>query len=255
MNDRVMAVCSATFREAVRDKVLLTVVLFAVGMVLGSRVLGWLSIEDELKMVQDFSLSGISLLALFLAMLIGAGSLSREVERRTVYTVLSRTCRRGEFIVGKFLGLVGVFWCCVIGSTAVLAIWVTVWGGSIGAPLVAALIGLLLETLVLTSVALFLGSLAAPAIASVGTFVFYLAGHGTEAMRELTSEGRNPDYATLFEILYRVIPNLENVSFISATTSGNPVNWGDLGFGAVSALCWTVAFLAGAAFLFGRREF
>src|SRR6185295_10188787 len=86
MRDRVAVVASATFREAVRDRVLFIVLAFAAALILGSRVLGWLSIEDELKMIQDWSLSGMSLLVLLLAMLVGAGSIAREVARRTVYT-------------------------------------------------------------------------------------------------------------------------------------------------------------------------
>jgi ABC-type transport system involved in multi-copper enzyme maturation permease subunit len=255
MTTRTSAIAIATFREAVRDKLLLLVVVFAVGMVLFSRVLGWLSVEDELKMVQDFSLSGMSVLALFLAMLVGAGSLAREVERRTVYTVLTRTATRTEFILGKFVGLVWVFWLCLLGAGSVLALWVLTWGGHVGEALIAAMIGLLLETVVLTAVALFLGALSAPAIASVGTFAFYLVGHGTEALRELTEQGKNPDFAAAFALLYRILPNLENVNFINATTSGRPVDWPSLGFGAIYVLCWTAALLAGAVVMFRRRQF
>jgi ABC-type transport system involved in multi-copper enzyme maturation permease subunit len=231
------------------------VVVFAIGLVLFSRVLGWLSVEDEVKMVQDFSLTGMSLLSLFLAMLVGANSLAREVERRTVYTVLTRTGTRTEFILGKFAGLVAVFWICLLGAGLVLGLWVMTWGGSVGGALIAAMIGLLLESVVLTAVALFLGTLAAPAIASVGTFAFYLIGHGTEALRELTSDGKNPDFAAVYALLYRVLPNLENVNFINATTSGRPVDWGSLGAGALYVACWTAALLAGAIVLFRRRQF
>ena len=255
MSDRVRAVAGATFREAVRDRVLIVVVLFAVALVLFSRVLGWLSVEDELKMVQDFSLSGISLLALFLAMLIGAGSLAKEVERRTVYTVLTRQCARGEFIVGKFVGLVSVFWLCILGASACLAVWVLAWGGAVGEGIAAAVIGILLEVLVLTSVALFLGSLTAPAIASVGTIAFYFVGHSTEALRELTTDGRDPGFGAVMDVLYRLVPNLENLNFINHTTSAKAVMWGDVGLASVYALVWAAAFLLGAVLLFRRRQF
>jgi len=255
MSGRATAIAVATFREAVRDKLLLLVVVFAIGVVLFSRVLGWLSVEDELKMVQDFSLSMMSLLALFLAMLVGASSLAREVERRTVYTVLTRTATRTEFILGKFVGLVWVFWLCLLGAGAVLALWVLTWGGAPGQALIAAMVGLLLETVVLTAVALFLGALSAPAIAAVGTFAFYVVGHGTEALRELTEQGRSPEFAAVYKLLYRVLPNLENVNFINATTSGRPVDWEALGFGALYVLCWTAALLAGAVVMFRRRQF
>ncbi len=255
MRDRVGIVACATFREAVRDRVLLTVVLFAVAMVLGSRVLAVVSDEMTLKVVQDLSLSGVSILAMLLAMLVGAGSLAREVERRTVYTVLSRDCGRGEFVVGKYVGLVGVTWLCVLGAGVFVALWVMVWGGSVGAPLVAAIVGVLLEVLVLTSVALFLGALSAPAIASVGTLAFYVVAHATEALRDLTAGDRDPGFREGFRILYLVVPNLENVNFLNLTTVERPVPWGDVGLGALSTLCWSAAFLAAAALLFRRRQF
>jgi ABC-type transport system involved in multi-copper enzyme maturation permease subunit len=248
-------VAKATFLEAVRDRVLLVSVAFAVGMMLFSRVLGWLSLEDTLKMVQDFSLSGLSVLALLLAMLVGAQSLAREVERRTIYTVLSRDCTRTEFVLGKFAGLVAVFWLVLLGGAVFQALWVTVWGGSVGGALVAATLGILCETLVLTAVALLLGALANPAIASVGTLAFYLCGHATEALRELASKDGGTDLAGVFEVIYRVVPNLENVNFINHTTSGRPVEWASLGLGALTMGVWSAVFLAGATYLFRRRQF
>jgi len=254
MSDRVRALARATWLEAIRDRVLFVVVLFAVGLVLFSRVLGWLSVEDPLKMVQDFSLSGMSLLGLFLAMLVGAYHLAREVERRTAATLLSRAVGRGQFILGKYLGLVGVFWTCLAGAGACVALWLLCWGGSLSLALLAAVLGLLLESLLLTAVALFLGSLTNATVAAVGTFAFYVAAHSTEALRELVAVGLNPEFSGLYAVLYRLVPNLEDVNFINGTTAGAPVAWGDLGLGAVSVLCWTVVFLVGAVALFRRRE-
>ncbi len=257
MSDRILVVARGTLLEAIRDRVLLIVVLFAAAMVLGSRVLGWLSIEDELKMVQDFSLTGLSLQSLFLAMLVGAGSLAREMERRTVYTVLTRQCSRAEFILGKFVGLVMVFWLCLFGAALLLAVWIIAWHdfGAIRPAFFAAIVGLAMETVVLTAVALFLGALAAPALASVGVFAFYLVGHGTEAMRELTSGGRSPEFGQIYEAMYLVLPNLENLNFINMTTMDRPVDWGSLGMAAGSAGAWTVILLVGATILFERRQF
>src|SRR6185436_18721113 len=122
-------------------------------------------------------------------------------ERRTVYTVLSRDCGRGEFVLGKFAGLVGVFWCCIAGMALILFAWVAVWGGSVGAPLIAAVCGLAAEAVVLTAVALFLGTLSNPALASAGTLAFYVIAHSTEALRDLTANGRDPGFAAAFKVL------------------------------------------------------
>ncbi|MCE9638411.1 MAG: ABC transporter permease [Planctomycetes bacterium] len=255
MRDRIAVVAKATFLEAVRDRVLLVSAAFALGLMLFSRVLGWLSLEDTLKMVQDFSLSGLQVLGLLLAMLIGAQSLAREVERRTIYTVLSRDCTRTEFVIGKYVGLVAVAWAVLLVCGAFQCIWVVIWGGSIGGAIAAAILGVLCETLALMSVALLLGALANPSIASVGTLCFYFAGHATEALRDLTQGDRGQDMKGVFQIIYRIVPNLENVNFINHTTSGRPVDWTHLGFGAATMVVWAVVFLAGAAALFRRRQF
>ena len=257
MRDRVGVVAAATYREAVRDRVLLIVLAFAAAMILGSRVLGWISVEDELKMVKDFSLSGIGWLVALLAMLIGAGSIAREVERRTVYTVLSRDCGRGEFVLGKFTGLLCVFWTCIGGMALVLFAWVAVWGGfgSIDSRMVAAVVGLACEAIPLTAVSLFLGTLCSPALAASGTLAFYLVAHRTEALREMTADGRSPEFAAAYRVLYPVLPNLENVNFINAVTSGKPVAWSALGLGAATVALWAAAFLTGAIVLFRRRQF
>lgn len=255
MRARIPVVAQATFREAVRDRVLLTVVFFVLGLVLFSRVLGWLSIEDELKMVQDFSLSGLNLLGLFLAMSVGAFSVAREVERRTIYTVLSRDLRRSELVLGKFAGLCAVFWVCLTASAAVLVAWLSLWGGGPSEALLAAVVGLLVEAMFLTAVAMFLGCLAGPVLAAAGTLCLYLVGHSTEALRELTQEGMSSDFAPVYTVLYRLLPNLEDVNFINGTTSGFPVFWQDLGLGALSVGCWTALFLVGTVALMRRKEF
>jgi ABC-type transport system involved in multi-copper enzyme maturation permease subunit len=255
MRDRVAVLARATFLEAMRDKMLLVIALFAIGMVLFSRVLGWLSIEDELKMVQDFSLSGLSCLGLFLAMLVGAFSVAKEVERRTLYPLLSRDVTRGEFLLGKYLGLVGATWACLAGAGAALLVWIALWGGAIGGALLAALLGLMCESLLLVAVALFLGTLTAPPIAALGTCGFALAARSTEALRELASSGQVADRAELWSLLYRLVPNTEDVNFINATTAGLPIHWEQLLYGATAMALWSVAFLGGAVLLFKRREF
>jgi ABC-type transport system involved in multi-copper enzyme maturation permease subunit len=251
----VLVVARATFLEAGRDRGLLVSVAFAVALALFSRVLGWLSLEDTLKMVQDFSLTGLLVLAILLAMLVGAQSLAREVERRTIYTVLSRDCTRGEFLLGKYAGLVAVTWTAVLAAAAFAVAWIALNGGAPTAAVGAAVLGILAETLVLIAMALLLGSLASPTIASVGVLIFTLCFHATGALLELTSGDRNKDMKPVFDVVQAVVPNLQNVNFINGTTSGRPVEWGTLGLGTVQMILWSAAFLLVAGSLFRRRQF
>src|SRR5437588_11841170 len=104
---RVLAIASNTFREAVRDRVLYNLIAFALLMVGASVLVGQISIGIERNVLINLGLTAISLFGIVIAIFIGIGLVSKEIDKRTLYTILSRPVRRWEFILGKFWGLVG----------------------------------------------------------------------------------------------------------------------------------------------------
>src|SRR5258705_10133037 len=99
-------VAVAVFKESVRDKVLYNLVFFAVLLITVSYLLGQLTAGQDIKIIKDLGLAAISIFGLFIAVFIGIGLVSKEVDRRSIYSLLSKPIRREEFIVGKYLGLV-----------------------------------------------------------------------------------------------------------------------------------------------------
>src|SRR5919204_1471564 len=94
------------FRESVRDKVLYNLVLFAVLLIAASYMLGQLTAGQDVKIIKDLGLAATSMFGLFIAVFIGIGLVSKEVERRSIYSLLAKPIRREEFLLGKYLGLV-----------------------------------------------------------------------------------------------------------------------------------------------------
>ena len=107
MNHRITCIASNTFREAVRDRVLYNLIAFAVLLSGAAILVGQISIDIERLVVINLGLTAVSLFGVVIAIFIGIGLVSKEIEKRTLYTVLSRPVRRWEFIVGKFFGLAG----------------------------------------------------------------------------------------------------------------------------------------------------
>src|SRR5918999_617591 len=95
------------FRDSVRDKVLYSIVAFAVLLMAVSYLIGQLTAGEDLKIIKDLGLAAMSMFGLFIAVFIGIGLIAREIDRRSIYAVLAKPVRRHEFIVGKYLGLVG----------------------------------------------------------------------------------------------------------------------------------------------------
>ena len=102
---RLWALCVNTFREAVRDRVLHSILFFAVGVVIFSLALKEVTIGDQAKVVRSIGQSGIDFFASVIAMFLGISSIWKELEKKTIYTLLSKPIPRWMFLLGKYCGL------------------------------------------------------------------------------------------------------------------------------------------------------
>ncbi|MEM1417789.1 MAG: ABC transporter permease subunit [Myxococcota bacterium] len=102
---RIYAITVNTFREAVRDRVLLGVVAVASAVLLFTLALGELSLEQEARVIEDIGLASISLFSVAVAVFLGSSLLYKEIDRKTLYVILPKPVRRWEFLTGKLFGI------------------------------------------------------------------------------------------------------------------------------------------------------
>jgi ABC-type transport system involved in multi-copper enzyme maturation permease subunit len=252
----VLVVAANTFREVGRDRLFHLVGGLVTAFVLFAWVLGWLNPEEseQTRHLVDFGLAGVNVFGLLMAALMGSALLRREMERRTLYTVLSREVTRGGFVAGKYLGLVAVFAAGLGIVAAVLLGYFSLFGATPGLPLLAAIYGNLLEIAVLTAVSVLFGSFTTPALAAVGTVTAWFAGHATGTLLEYVELTENESLRPFFEFLYYALPNFSFFDLREGAAFGDPVRFGDLGIATVYAVVWVLVLVAGAAGLFRRRE-
>lgn len=105
MMGRIAAIATHTFKEAVRDRILVLFVMFAFAMMAASTLLSWLTVGSELKIVTDLGLGALALFGTMIAIFIGITLVHKEVEKKTIYAVLAKPVARWEFLVGKYCGL------------------------------------------------------------------------------------------------------------------------------------------------------
>jgi len=169
MNTRIAAIASNTFREAVRDRVLYNLIAFALLIVGAALLVGQVSIGIERIVLVNLGLTAISLFGMVIAIFIGIGLVSKEIEKRTLYTVLSRPVRRWEFILGKFFGLTGTLavntFFMAVGFFAALLYLAHAFQWS-DTSLLVALYFIMLEFVILTALALFFSSFSSPLLSA-----------------------------------------------------------------------------------------
>jgi len=255
---RISAIARNAFREAVRDRVLYNLVFFVLILTGASIFIGELSGGQERKVIVDLGLSSMLLFGVFIAIFVGVGLVYKEIERRTIYAVFSKPVARGEFLVGKYLGLcltllVNVL---VMGVGVSLALLYVSGGWDPLIPTIwPAVLLIYMELMLLTAVALLFSSFSSPALSALLTFMVFVIGHFSADLKSLAVSLGSTGARALFTGLYYVLPNLSNYSFITPAAHGRAPSAGFVFATALYALVYIAVILAGATLVFSRRNF
>lgn len=252
---RIGAVASNTFREAVRDKVLYSILFFAVLLLLGSLAMHEVALGDREKVVRGVGLGGISVVGAIIAIFLGVGLVWKEIDRKTIYTLASKPVPRWQILLGKYCGL----WATLAVEVAILTLMYTVIiGYQQGVPwsgVYVAMGALMLELTLVTAFATLFSTFASPFSASAYTLCVYVIGHFADDLYTFGQASDNPAFRSLTLALYRIVPNLGMFNLRSEAVHHVVVPAAELAWTAAYGLGYTAAVLAVAMMVFERRDF
>jgi ABC-type transport system involved in multi-copper enzyme maturation permease subunit len=255
---RTVAIARNAFREAVRDRVLYNLVIFALLLIAGAIYLGELSAGQESKVIVDLGLSAMLLFGVFIAIFVGVGLVYKEIERRTLYAILSKPIARSQFLLGKYLGLCLTLFVNVLimGVGVSLALIYVRRGWD---PLVfkiwPAILLIYVELMIVTGVALLFSTFSSPALSALLTFFVFIIGHFSADLKTLGNSAGSVAARWLFRSLYYGLPNLSNYSVITTAAHGYVPELRGLAVSIAYAIAYIVVLLAAATLVFNRRNF
>ena len=256
MNHRVYCIAANTFREAVRDRVLYNLIAFALLLTGAAVLVGQISIDIERLVVINLGLTAVSLFGLVIAIFIGIGLVSKEIEKRTLYTVLSRPVRRWEFIAGKFFGLSGT----LVVNTFLMAIGVFSALLYVSHPLqgsdarvLLALYFIVLQFVIVIALALFFSSFSSPLLSAVFTFSLFVIGTFAEDLRGFAAMAHGITRWLATAAAY-LIPNFSALNVIRQVSHGEALGRKLVVYNTAYALTYALTVLAGATLVFERRS-
>src|SRR5256884_1018600 len=222
MSMRLVHIASNTFREAVRDRVLYNLIAFALLLSGAAILVGQISIDIERLVVINLGLTAISLFGIVIAIFIGIGLVSKEIEKRTLYTVLSRPVRRWEFIVGKFFGLAGTLFVntffMAMGVFGAL-LYVSHHFQKADAWVLVALYCIILEFVIITALALLFSSFSSPLLSAVFAFSLFVVGSFAEDLRGFAAMTKGVTRWLATGAAY-LIPHFSALNVISSVAPG-----------------------------------
>jgi ABC-type transport system involved in multi-copper enzyme maturation permease subunit len=249
------AVALNTYRESIRDKVLVTLIVFAVLVMGASRVIQPLALGEESKVIKDMGLGAITLFCVLIAILVGGRLVYKEVEKRTIYIILSKPVRRWEFILGKYFGLVAVLLTSLAVMTVCFYLIMLVLGTRPPLVMLWALLMTFMELSILTGVAILFSTFVTPITGSVFTFAIYFVGHLTRDLKLLAAMSASPVIKAVSYLLYYMLPNLENFNIRGQVVHGALLDVSGLFLSGLYAVVYTATLLLISIAIFNRREF
>lgn len=254
---RVVAIARNAFREAVRDRVLYNLVVFVLLLIAGAILLGELSAGQEAKVIVDLGLSAILLFGVFISIFVGVGLVYKEIERRTLYAILSKPIGRGEFLTGKYLGLcltllVNV---AIMGVGLSLAILYVKRGWDpLAVRIWPAILLIYVELMILTGVAMLFSAFSSPALSALLTFFVFVIGHFSADLKTLANSMGSPFARWFFTSLYYLLPNLANYNAITTAAHGLVPDAAALIAAVGYGFIYISILLAATTLIFSRRN-
>lgn len=247
------AIARSTLAEAIRQRVLYLLVVFALALIAFSRVLSMLTVGDNVKIIKDVGLSAINLFGLLIALFVGVGMLFREMERRTVQVTLAAPVARWQYILGKYFGLAAA----ITINTALMAlalIVVVFFKDAFDAGLLLAVFMLWVELMFITAAAVFFSSFSTPIFSALFTAGLYVVGHLSWSLTLLAEQLGGGLGAKMVRAVYYVLPNLEYGDVRAEVVHGVSVPLSQIVGATVYELAYGAVLLTIACLAFRRRD-
>ncbi|HEY4879367.1 MAG TPA: ABC transporter permease [Candidatus Acidoferrales bacterium] len=246
-----------TFREAVRDRVLYNLIFFALMMMAAAVLVGGVSIGIERDVIVNLGLTAISLFGIVMAIFIGVGLVYKEIEKRTLYSVLAKPIQRWQFLVGKFVGLLLTLAVntvlMAIGLSAAL-FYVTRKFEPGDGTIVIAIYFILLELALVTALALFFSCFSSPILSTLYTLGIYVAGMFSPDIRDIGMVTSSPVVKAVAKVIYYVLPNFHNFNTIAAAAHSETIPLALIWQNTAYAGLYVVVILIAASAMFSGRD-
>ena len=251
----IKAIAFNTFKEAIRDRVIYLLLFFAAVCIIFSRLLAILTVGDRVKIIKDVGLSSLSLFGALMAILMGTGLVYKEIDKKTIYTLLSKPIHRFQFLLGKFFGLVLTLGIMLVLMSIIFLAVIFFHTFTIEWELLVAILFIFLELCLLTSVAIFFSCFSTPILSSLFSLSFYLIGHFSWGLETLIKKIQSQAWNVLAQILYTFLPDLENFNFKIEIVHHLPIPTKIFLFSILYGIFYTVFVLTLATLIFRKRDF
>lgn len=251
---KITAIALNTFRESIRDRIFYSLLFFAVVLILFSMVLGNLTIGDPLKIVKDFGLGSISIVGTLIAIFVGIGMIYKEMEKRTIFVILSKPLARWQFFIGKYCGLSLTILVEVVVMSILLFVLCFLYVPEIPWTLLYAIIPIFFEILLILAIAFLFSTFSTSFLSGMFTLSIFISGHFTGDLKAIAQATEDALFQKVSNVIYYVLPNLEYLNFKTRVVHHLNITISEVMLSLTYGILYTVVVLLVGIFIFQRRD-
>ncbi len=252
-----LAIAHNTFREALRERLLYNLVIFALVLIGGSLTISQLTLGEQYRIIADVAASSTQVFGTIISVFLGVALVARELDRRTCYAVLARPVGRGAFVLGKFLGLLATVALNLVVMAAVSALVLRLYLGNwghLGGAFLAAFGMMAVQFAVCIGFAVLFAVLTTPTLATIFTLTLVAAGWGFSEVRSFWLRADQVRMKPLVHVLDVVLPNMGLLDYKEALTYGDPVSLVSLVARIAYGAGYAAVLVGLAALVFSRKD-
>jgi ABC-type transport system involved in multi-copper enzyme maturation permease subunit len=253
--NQIVAIARNTFLETIRDRILNAILVFAVLLIVASILLGQLSAGQDVKIIKDLGLASVSFFGVVIAIFVGTSLVHKELDKRTVFVVLTKPVNRARFLVGKLLGLMTTLtMLTILMGLAYLGLLVFL-RVPVEVGLFQAIMFSWLELIVLTTMTLLFSTFSSPVLSMLYAFAMYFYGHNAQTFKLLAQKAAPGLRELLLGAYYVVLPNLTHFDIKNRVVYGYTAGFEQVGLAIAYSLVYSLGLFCVAAVIFHKREF
>ena len=252
---KVWIIASNTFNESLRKRTLYILLIFAFIVIGASKFFSFLTAQEELKMIKDVSFSTIEFFGALIAIFGALGAISCEIEKGTIYTLLSKPLSRTNFVIGKFIGQILILLLNFVLISVFFIILLIFKKSPPDMQTFKTLLLIFVELMLISSITLAIATFASNAFNLIMSFFLYIAGHLTTYGKQLVSNRSQNIVLKVFgEMIRTIIPNYENFNIRDKVVVGVNVSWAYVSKTVVYGLIYIIIALLIAIYFFRKKE-
>ncbi len=254
---QIIAIAGVTIREALRQKLAVNLLVFALALVAASITISNLTFGEQYRIIANIGLSAMEVFGTLIVTFLGAGLVARDVERKTVYTIITKPVSRARYVLGRYLGLLVTATANLLIMAAVFLLVLAIYLGGAGflrdTPVLAVLLAMAVQFAMVGGIATLFSSFSTPTLAAIFTLSSVVAGHlSSDLVRYWSKQGALQ--GALGKVAYVLVPNLEALNIKDTMVYKDPVSASfyltGIGYGILYAAAVTLL----AAVVFSRRD-